>query len=96
MFRVIRFGIDDAFMADARAIREVVFCREQHVSAEEEWDGLDPTCEHFLIFDNDEAIGVARFRDYKGLAKIERVAVLAEHRAPMPGPRSRHRAAASP
>lgn len=80
MFRVVRFAVDDAFMTDAREIRDVVFCQEQHVSAEEEWDGLDRACEHFLILDGDEALGTARLRDYHGVAKIERVAVLAEHR----------------
>lgn len=80
MFRVVRFAVDDAFMTDARKIRDVVFCQEQHVAAEEEWDGLDPACEHFLILDGDEALGTARLRDYHGVAKIERVAVLAEHR----------------
>ena len=80
MFRVVQFTVDDAFMTDARRIRDVVFCQEQHVSAEEEWDGLDPSCEHFLILDGDEALGTARLRDYDGVAKIERVAVLAEHR----------------
>lgn len=80
MFRVVRFAVDDAFMTDARRIRDVVFCQEQHVSAEEEWDGLDPACEHFLILDGDEALGTARLRAYIGVAKIERVAVLSEHR----------------
>ena len=90
MFRLVRFGMDDAFMADAhlgqvRAIRNAVFCQEQRVSPAEEWDGLDPACEHFLILDGDDALGTARLRDYTGTdgerwAKIERVAVLAEHR----------------
>jgi predicted GNAT family N-acyltransferase len=85
MFRVVRFGMDDAFMADARAIRNLVFCQEQYVAPEVEWDGLDPSCEHFVILEGDDAIGAARLRDYEGpdgkrWAKIERVAVLPEHR----------------
>ena len=46
--RCDRFRIDDPRMAAARAIREVVFCREQGVSAEEEWDGKDAESDHFL------------------------------------------------
>ena len=80
MFRVVWFGMDDDYMADARSIRNAVFCQEQHVSPEAEWDGLDPSCEHFVILDGDEAIGAARLRDYEGVAKIERVAVLQDHR----------------
>jgi predicted GNAT family N-acyltransferase len=79
--RCDRFGIDDPRMAAARTIREVVFCREQGVSAEEEWDGKDSESDHFLISDGDTAIGTARTRTYgPGAAKIERVAVLKGHR----------------
>lgn len=67
-------------MADARRIRTAVFCGEQRVPAEIEWDGRDPDCDHFLILDGDVAIGAARLRDYQGLAKIERVAVLPVYR----------------
>ena len=67
-------------MAKARRVRTEVFCREQQVPPEIEWDGLDATCEHFLILDGDTAIGAARLRDYGGMAKVERVAVLAPHR----------------
>ena len=85
MLRVVHFSLDeaegnDARMADARRIRTAVFCGEQRVPPEIEWDGLDPACDHFLIFDGDTAIGAARLRDYHGRAKIERVAVLAAHR----------------
>ena len=68
-------------MAEARRIRTEVFCQEQQVPPDLEWDGLDSACDHFLIFDGEAAIGVARLRAYHGMAKIERVAVLAPHRA---------------
>ncbi|MBX7200014.1 MAG: GNAT family N-acetyltransferase [Rhodospirillaceae bacterium] len=80
MFRVVHFGPDDTRMADARRIRTEVFCGEQQVPPHLEWDGQDAVCDHFLIFDGDAAIGVARLRSYRGMAKIERVAVLAAHR----------------
>ncbi len=85
MLRIVHFSLDeaggdDARLADARRIRTEVFCGEQRVPPEIEWDGRDPACDHFLIFDSDTAIGAARLRDYHGLAKIERVAVLAAHR----------------
>lgn len=80
MFRVVQFGVDDTRIATARRIRTEVFCGEQQVPPEIEWDGLDPLCTHFLIFDGDAPIGAARMRAYQGTAKIERVAVLAGHR----------------
>jgi predicted GNAT family N-acyltransferase len=76
-----RFRIDDPRMAHARAIRETVFCAEQGVSADEEWDGKDAESDHFLLAEGTTPIGVARTRAYgPGAAKIERVAVLKEHR----------------
>ncbi len=44
-----------------RAVRTEVFIHEQAVSAEEEWDGIDPDCEHVLAFDSKgRAIGTGR------------------------------------
>lgn len=80
MFRVDHFGPEDPRMAEAKRIRSEVFCGEQRVPPDLEWDGLDPACDHFLIFDGDTAIGVARLRAYNDMAKIERVAVLGTHR----------------
>ena len=80
MLRVVLFTPDDARMAAARRIRTEVFCGEQRVAPEIEWDGRDAVCDHFLILDGDTPIGAARLRDYHGSAKVERVAVLASHR----------------
>jgi predicted GNAT family N-acyltransferase len=79
--RCVRFRIDDPRMAAARTIRKTVFCGEQNVSSEEEWDGKDAESDHFLLSEGDTPVGVARTRAYgPGAAKIERVAVLKEHR----------------
>lgn len=57
-----------------RALREAVFMREQGVSAELEWDGLDPACRHVLArLDNGAAVGCGRLTP---AGKIGRVAVL--------------------
>ena len=62
-------------------IRTRVFCEEQKISKEIEFDNLDHLCSHFLIFDGVKAIGTARVRQKeKDLLKIERVAVLKEFR----------------
>ena len=63
------------------AIRTKVFCEEQKISKEIEFDNLDHLCCHFLIFDYKNAIGTARVRQKeKSILKIERVAVLLEFR----------------
>jgi predicted GNAT family N-acyltransferase len=61
-----------------RAVREAVFMREQGVSAELEWDGLDEGCRHALAVSvQGEAIGCGRITPD---AHIGRMAVLREWR----------------
>lgn len=62
-------------------IRKKVFCEEQMISEEIEFDNLDHLCEHFLIYKENKAIATARVREKSDLIfKIERVAVLLEYR----------------
>lgn len=57
-----------------REVREAVFMREQGVSAELEWDGLDETAQHVLaVSDTGQAIGCGRILPN---AHIGRIAVL--------------------
>jgi predicted GNAT family N-acyltransferase len=61
-----------------RAIREAVFMREQGVTAELEWDGLDDTCHHALALSaTGDAIGCGRITPD---GHIGRMAVLPEWR----------------
>ena len=63
------------------AIRRAVFCVEQGVSEALEIDGRDPDCRHFILRIDGRAVGTARVRPLEpGVAKIERVAILAQHR----------------
>ena len=68
-------------MEESYAIRTKVFCEEQKISQEIEFDNLDHFCSHFLIFDNNKVIATARVRQKENdFLKIERVAVLLEFR----------------
>ena len=68
-------------MDKSYAIRTKVFCEEQKISKNIEFDNLDHLCGHFLILDNKKAIATARVRQKgKSVLKIERVAVLLEFR----------------
>lgn len=70
----------DGDLAACRDIRRRVFIEEQNVTEEEEWDGLDEECVHFLAVDS-EPLGTARLRVTEdGQAKAERVAVLTSAR----------------
>ena len=68
---------DAGEMERAFAIRREVFCREQGVSAEDEFDGLDGECRTWLVRLSGDAIGTARARPTgAGAVKIERMAIL--------------------
>jgi len=75
----------EAERALARAIRHAVFVEEQGVPVEDEIDGLDEQCRHFLVrrrleSGGEQAIATARARVTTRGWKIERVAVLREQR----------------
>jgi len=64
--------------ADLRAVREPVFIVEQQVPVEEEWDDLDPQCQHVIARDaSHRPIGTGRLTPER---KVGRMAVLAEWR----------------
>ena len=61
----------------ASLIRRIVFIDEQQVPQEEEWDGRDTECLHFLATLNGEPVGTARLLPD---GHIGRVAVLSSAR----------------
>ncbi len=71
------FPVTDPRMALARHIRYTVFCEEQQVPLDLEWDEHEGICEHVLAEADGAPLGAARVRPYKpGIFKVERVAVL--------------------
>jgi ElaA protein len=75
---VRRAGIGE--LPACHAIRRRVFIAGQGVSEEIEIDGRDADSTHFLATLDEVPIGTARLRAWEGMAKVERVAVLAEWR----------------
>jgi predicted GNAT family N-acyltransferase len=67
-----------------RAVRQRVFVEEQACPPEEEWDEHDATARHLMGIVDGRVVAVARWRvvDFGGAAaaKLERFAVLPEHR----------------
>ncbi|PQJ35466.1 GNAT family N-acetyltransferase [Salinibacter sp. 10B] len=67
-----------------RAIRRQVFIDEQDCPPEEEWDGHDETSRHVVGRVDGQPVATARWRSVAHnkqiVAKLERFAVLAEHR----------------
>lgn len=79
--RIVSFEYENtALFAFARQIRDVVFVQEQNVAPEIEFDGLDKDCRHFLLFEKETPVATARYRETEKGYKLERFAVLKEHR----------------
>lgn len=66
---------------DAFAVRTKVFVEEQGIPLHLEYDEYDATATHFVMYNNDKAVGAARLRITENdIAKIERVSILSSHR----------------
>lgn len=73
--------IDNAAdLSQAMHIRRTVFVDEQGVPFSEEYDGYDDEAQHFIAVHERNFAGTARWRRTEGGIKLERFAVLAEHR----------------
>ncbi|MBM7622047.1 putative GNAT family N-acyltransferase [Bacillus tianshenii] len=67
-------------LEDAYSVRKTVFVEEQLVPIEEEIDEFEAEAAHFVLYENDQAIGAGRFRVIDGFGKVERICVLPTHR----------------
>jgi GNAT superfamily N-acetyltransferase len=66
---------------DNLLIRNEVFCIEQNISKEEEFDGLDELSTLFVLYLESNPIGAARLRILDDFTwKIERLSILKEYR----------------
>ena len=61
-------------------VRHRVFVREQKVPSSLEFDELDGEATHVIVKLRNETIGCARIRSIEGKLKLERIAILKEHR----------------
>lgn len=66
---------------DALSIRRRVFIEEQGVPPHLELDEFEKEAVHFVVYDDEQAIGAGRFRTYEDhVAKVERICILPEFR----------------
>ncbi len=81
MFSIKKFTTHDKNSSSiAFDIRNRVFVEEQKVDRQEEYDSHEDESTHFLLFKNDQPVGTARWRFTDNGIKLERFAVLKEHR----------------
>jgi predicted GNAT family N-acyltransferase len=57
-------------------IRKTVFVEEQQVPLEEEIDEYENDSTHFVLYEENKAVGAGRFRILDGIGKVERICVL--------------------
>jgi len=65
---------------DAYSIRRIVFVQEQNVPLEEEIDQFDKDSVHFVLYDQNKAIGAGRYRLVDSYGKVERICILKNSR----------------
>lgn len=76
---IVKKAVSNDEIQHCLSIRKKVFVDGQNVPMDEEIDGKDVACEHYLLSLDDRHCGVARVRIIEDYAKIERVAILDEH-----------------
>lgn len=82
MSKIISFRkAEKMLFNEARRIREIVFIKEQKVSEEEEFDAFENESKHYLIYQNGNPVGTARWRFIGEKIKLERFAVLKSFRS---------------
>lgn len=67
----------------AKEIRLAVFVEEQGVPLEDEFDQFDvleDSCQHILVYHEGEAVGTGRIRYVDDYAKLERICMLKQYR----------------
>ncbi|MHA3893372.1 GNAT family N-acetyltransferase [Acinetobacter sp. GXMZU3951] len=73
----IRMGTWAEMQRDAKPIRTQVFIQEQQIAEADEWDAQDAVSQHFVVYDNEQAIATARLLPNHS---VGRVAVVAPQR----------------
>jgi predicted GNAT family N-acyltransferase len=78
--QVIRLNFNDEDFLKIKKIRKTVFTDELGISESKLFDEYDESCDHFIIFDGKNIVGSIRFVSLGKTIKLERMAILQEHR----------------
>ncbi len=65
---------------DCFKVREEVFVKEQKISREEEYDGIDDKCQHIVAYINSEPIATGRIVTKDNKHYLGRIAVIKKYR----------------
>ena len=76
----IKIGSYEELGADAHFVRNQVFCVEQRISEDIEWDACDDAATHVVLYKNNKAVSTGRMIRKENAYYIGRVATLKEYR----------------
>lgn len=77
---LVKIVENDKELKQVFAIRIQVFVDEQKIPVEAELDKYEDACKHVLVFYKQKPVGTGRLRIVEGMAKLERICVLADYR----------------
>jgi predicted GNAT family N-acyltransferase len=78
---LLKINFNDYDFSNIAAIRKSVFTNELGIPESELFDKYDVTCDHFIIFDGKQIVGVLRLVSKEQNIKLERMAILPEYRS---------------
>jgi predicted GNAT family N-acyltransferase len=81
MLKLCKVSSSDTDFSIVKDIRQSVFVMEQGVDPKMEHDGFESSCQHYLLKSAMDNIGVTRIRKTEFGLKLERFAILKEHRS---------------
>jgi len=80
-YKIIKFDFKNRkLFAEAAEIRTKVYCEEQKINFDEEFEGLDLDAKHYLLYADGKPVATSRQRITEKGVKLERYAVLKEYR----------------
>ncbi|MBF90489.1 MAG: GNAT family N-acetyltransferase [Flavobacteriales bacterium] len=80
MWSLRKIQVSDVDFLLAQQIRTAVFVQEQGVDASDEYDAFEEVSQHYLVTADSKAVATARWRFTPNGIKLERFAVLPNHR----------------
>ena len=80
MWNLRKIQASDVDFLLAQQIRTAVFVQEQGVDSSDEYDAFEGVSQHYLVTVDNKAVATARWRFTTNGIKLERFAVLKDHR----------------
>ena len=78
---LLKINFNDYDFSNIVDIRKSVFTDEIGIPESKLFDKYDANCDHFMLFDGKQVVGAVRFVSKEQTIKLERMAILFQHRS---------------